>query len=221
MNFSRGTSDTGDGSRLAPAMVLIATLAYACGPARRAEPPPTADAQREQHERAAAHHESQGIVHSAEFDPMRPDPARDHEGEAYAHWREAARHRGIAESLLSEVDRACRGVPPAARGASPFDDGLIVLDVEPSSDGARLTVRAPPGTNAEWLETRTDCHIAYSRAQDPMTPEFQSCPLAARGVNAVVEAAGSQFIVTLRSPDPSGVADIRGRAAARKARDAR
>ncbi len=126
----------------------------------------------------------------------------------------AAAHRRAARQLRGTEEKACRGLAPHDRDTSPFShmDDLAAVTALPS--GARVAFRPVPGLTQAVLERLVACHLARSAVLGFDLPEMSYCPLAIKGVAAVVSRAGDALVVDLQSREPDVVREIRKRAEA-------
>lgn len=153
------------------------------------------------------------------------NPTESHLREAELHRRHAADHRTGSTALRDAEARACVGLNPDDRDASPFAHVDDIAGVEPliertgtskvpgqRTSGAIVTFRAVPGMTAEWLQRVVDCHLARNAALGHVVPEMTNCPLVPNGVQARVRSTGNGFAVAIRSDDASTAREVLARA---------
>jgi hypothetical protein len=136
--------------------------------------------------------------------------------------RKAADHRAAAQTLRTEEQRACAGIPENERDASPLAayelSSVAPLYSTPTKtapqrlEGAVATVRAAPGVSGPWLQRLVDCHVARSAANHPTAAEMANCPLAVPGSEARVAPARAGFEISIRGEDREVAAEIWRRA---------
>ena len=134
------------------------------------------------------------------------------------HRREAEKHRSLAAAhRAASVNCAKWRIylhwdQSVDRDLSPFAHPDDILRVEstfdsggskspPRQTGVGVTFRAVPGLTSEWLQRLIDCHIARSSVIGHDAPELAYCPLAVRGVTALVRSDGGGFAVILSTQE--------------------
>lgn len=215
------------------------------------------------HETAARQNEHTADLHQALYDPTAKEneqrclpggrdsldgacwntvrnPTEAHQREAERYRRAAADHRAASAALRDAEAKACAGLAPDDRDASPFTHvedivnvRAIVLDrgeptvthrtdppehLTASSEwtegavGAAIRFRAVPGLTAATLQKIIDCHIARNAALGHNVPEMPDCPLVPRGVQARVAETRSGLEVELRASDEDSAREVLVRA---------
>lgn len=195
------------------------------------------------HDAVAGQHERQADVHQAQYDPSARksyrrcsgeigpcwtsirNPTAEHENEAEQHRRAAAEHRTASAALRAAEAKACAGIAPDDRDASPFTHVEDIASVEPIkldrgvpavsrgvTVGAVITFRAVPGFTAEGLQRLLDCHLARNGALGHVVPDMPDCPLVPSGVEAHVAATKAGLEVELRANDEQSARDVLARA---------
>lgn len=152
------------------------------------------------------------------------NPTDKHRREAEKHRSLAAAHRAASSELRKVEESTCTGISPVDRDLSPFAHPDDILRVEstfdsggskspPRQTGVGVTFRAVPGLTSEWLQRLIDCHIARSSVIGHDAPELAYCPLAVRGVTALVRSDGGGFAVILSTQEQerNGLHEIRQR----------
>jgi hypothetical protein len=74
--------------------------------------------------------------------------------------------------------------------------------------GARIRLRAAPGTTTESLQELLDCHIARARVSGTVTELDGGSPLTLDGVVAKVDWMEDGFAVNVTSDDPDTAREI-------------
>ena len=180
-------------------LVMIGVAMAACRPVP-GEPELTAD-------------ELDGLAASEDGDPARRAQATD--------------HRRSAAALRDDEARACAGLAPETRDASPLDDSSVqeVTDVSERERhgreffwtlrGAEIEVRAERGMTRVWLNRVLLCHLARHRTT--LLPDGATDPLAVgRPVVSVVESEIG-FRIAIRGRNEREAIEIGRRARARLA----
>lgn len=138
----------------------------------------------------------------------------------------AAQHRAASQALVDAEARACNGVALDDRDISPFArsqdiESVSELSVQaeafssdnlvpPTLRGAVVKFRPVPGLTRSSLQRIIDCHLARNASLG--YPAQVPCPLALKGVSAVVKDSGNGLAAELTSPDLGVAREIASRA---------
>jgi hypothetical protein len=138
----------------------------------------------------------------------------------------AAQHRAASQALVDAEARACKGVALDDRDISPFArsqdiESVSELSVQaeafssdnvvpPTLRGAVIKFRPVPGLTRSSLQRIIDCHLARNASLGH--PAGVPCPLALKGVSAVVKDAGNGLAVEVTSTDLGVAREIVSRA---------
>ncbi len=129
------------------------------------------------------------------------NPTEEHRRDAEEHRRHAEDHRAASMTLGEAEARACVGVSPSDRDASPFMHVDDIVAVDRTETGATLTFREVPGLSAQRLRQLIDCHLARNASLGHSMPDMPDCPLVPRGVEARVQTTNRGLAVTIWSDD--------------------
>lgn len=165
-----------------------------------------------------AGHEAAAVHWLSAANPGAEDQAKYQRAHAVA-----AQHRAAAQALFYAEARACVGIAFDDRDISPFarlqdiESVAEVLHRPPQQDnsisptlrGASIRFRPVPGLTREWLQRIVDCHLARNASLGH--PTEIPCPLALKGVNAVVKEAGAGLVVEVTSVDSEVASEILAR----------
>lgn len=190
-----------------------------------------------QHEQRAALAEAEAAEHSARYDPARrtsrvvcarfgcssqeTNPTavyREHADRLHA---EAAEHRKAAEALHDAEANVC-----AATGGdqdlTPMFRRDEVERIEPiyrytggrsrGVEGAILVLARTTDVTADALQKKLDCHLARNAAVGFDAPDMGYCPLASRGVRAVVREGGGRLRIEITANDGRTAEEVLRRA---------
>jgi hypothetical protein len=154
----------------------------------------------------------------------RVNPTEQHRADAAEHHQIAAKHRAAAQALRDTEASKCAGIEETDRDTSPFYFREDITSVQPitapadpqragkstatRSVGGRAIFRAVPGMTAEWLQRSVNCHIARASVLGHQDPAMSYCPLALKGVHAIVESTGDGFAVEVLADDEATAKEI-------------
>lgn len=164
---------------------------------------------------SAEGHEAAAVHWVSAANPSSQDQAKYQKARALA-----ARHRSAAQALVEAEARACGGVALDDRDISPFarsrdiESVSEVLQGSPQQDnsisparrGASIKFRPVPGLTRERLQRIIDCHVARNASLG--SPGEIPCPLALKGVTAVVRQDRGSLVVEVTSPDSAVATEI-------------
>lgn len=157
------------------------------------------------------------------------NPTEQHRKDAESHREYAAKHRAAAQALRDAESQSCGDLAERDRDTSPFyhrEDIASVSKIDRQVPrgkaqievirGARAVFRAVPGLTSEWLQRLVNCHRARAAAVGYDMKGMEYCPLALKGVTAVVSSTGDGFAVDVTSDDPAVAAEAWRRVSALK-----
>lgn len=150
------------------------------------------------------------------------NPTKTQFDQARQHRELAEKHRVASQALRDAEARSCAGIPAEERDVSPFfhtEDIIRVEKIGAESHGdvlvgVRVVFRPLPGMTADWLQRVVDCHVARNAAVGFEHLHMEYCPLAAKGVTAVVRPVGDGLAVEIRPSDEGGSRQVDLRTAA-------
>jgi hypothetical protein len=173
----------------------------------------------QEHRDLAELHQAKADAERAQFDPSQtsstlirspfgdtPDtavtpynPTAEHLAAADREMKRAAAHSKAAARLEAFEDVACQNVPREQRAACP----LLASQVESvQNDPKGVLLRLKDSADADAIEKRLQCHLAYANATGFERP---SCPLFVRGMTLKLIAPKT---IALRGETPQVVAAL-------------
>lgn len=212
---------------------LLGALASGC--AAGATPVDPHDASVAGHDRDARGSDAAAAQHAARVDPSaartrstcpgprggdgacwtwETNPTERHLAHADELRAAAEAHRVAGAALVDAERRSCAGISDGDRDMSPFDHDEDVVAVRPASTGRGTTIVLRPvaGLDLAYARKLVECHVARNAAMGFDAPEMAFCPLAVRGVQALVEPDPAGVAVTIHGADATAVAEIERRA---------
>ena len=192
------------------------------------------------HDREVARHAGEATVHAGQFDPTADGtfvPCDGPRGQCWQptenptapHAEQAAQHRAEAESARkaagwprSAEEILCKGIPLAARSASPLDasevtDVRALMDASsPESKqklaGARLEIRSE--MDAQTLQQRIDCHVEHVSTRLDRYVGRGTDPLVVPGAASRINESDGEMVLEIRAPDEGRAREVLRRAQA-------
>jgi hypothetical protein len=190
------------------------------------------------HEMTAQREEEQAAVHAQKAQSACPgyeseaacfrywtsfqNPTKEQFEQARKHRELAAKHRAASRALVDAEARACQGVPEEERDVSPFFHREDIVAVEKTTvevkgdllTGARVIFRPLPGMTADWLQHVVDCHVARNAELGYDHVHLAYCPLALKGVTAIVHPVLRGLAVDIRPVNAKASREVNRRAEA-------